>query len=215
LAAAWPIDADLIWAEVRRPRDRVPRPALFLDRDGVIVEEVTDLHRVEDTVVIQAALPVIAAANARDIPVVVVTNQGGIGRGLFGWPEFAAVQAEIERVLAAGGARLDAVYACPFHERGGQPHGHPDHPDRKPNHGMLLKAARALNLDLGRSWIAGDSTRDIVAAERAGLAGALHVLTGHGPRHRGEVARLEPRPGFALHLVDSIEAAGGLIPFLR
>lgn len=214
-AATYPIDPDRIWAELRDGWRQPPRPALFLDRDGVIVEEVTDLHRVEDIDVIRACVPVIARANARGHPVVVVTNQGGIGRGLFDWPDFAAVQAAIEAELATGGARLDAIYACPFHERGPSGYVHPDHPDRKPNPGMLLKAARALNIDLGRSWLVGDSTRDLLAAERAGLAGALHVFTGHGPMHRAEVETLQPRPGFVLHLADHVGAASDLIPFLK
>ena len=90
-ATGFPLDPDRIWAEVRDGWAQPPRPALFLDRDGVIVEEVTDLHRVEDIEIIFPCIPVIARANERGHPVVVVTNQGGIGRGLFDWPDFAAV----------------------------------------------------------------------------------------------------------------------------
>ena len=212
---SFPIDPDRIWAEVRGRWAQPARPALFLDRDGVIVEDIIDLHRPEDVDMIRASYPVIAAANARDVPVVIITNQGGVGRGVFTWDEFAVTQTEIERQLAEGGGHLDAIYACPFHERGPTEHVHPDHPDRKPNHGMILKAARAMNIDLGRSWLVGDSTRDILAAERAGLAGALHVRTGHGQTHRHEVADLHPREGFTLHMVESIEAAGRLIPLLQ
>ncbi len=86
-----------------------------------------------------------------------------------------AVQAEVERQLAAAGARLDAVLACGFHPEGAGALRRATHPWRKPGPGMLLAAAERMGLDLGRSWIVGDQARDIEAGRAAGLAGGLRV----------------------------------------
>ena len=153
---------------------------MFLDRDGVVVEEVDYLCRVEDIAMIPGAADVIGAANRLGIPVTLVTNQSGIGQGRYGWNDFIAVQQAIVLLLEAAGARLDAIYACPHHPDGKGEFLHPDHPARKPNPGMILRAAADLDLDLQKSWLVGDKTVDIEAARRAGLAGALQVMTGYG-----------------------------------
>jgi D-glycero-D-manno-heptose 1,7-bisphosphate phosphatase len=173
------IDHEGIWCEVRGDAAR-GGPALFLDRDGVIVEEVDYLCRVEDIAVIPGAAAVIGAANRLGIPVALVTNQSGIGQGRYGWNDFMAVQKAIVSLLDAEDARLDAIYACPHHPNGEGEFLHPDHPARKPNPGMILRAAADLDLDLRMSWLVGDKTVDIEAARRAGLAGALQVMTGYG-----------------------------------
>lgn len=178
-ASTYPIDGDGIWCEVRHGA-RCGGAALFLDRDGVIVEEVDHLCRVEDVSVLPGATALIGAANRRGIPVVLITNQAGIGRGLYGWAEFLAVQNAIIAILEQQGARCDAVYACPHHPSGKGDFRHPNHPARKPNPGMILHAAADLNLDLKRSWLVGDKTIDVEAAKRAGLAGAMQVMTGYG-----------------------------------
>ncbi len=156
------------------------RPALFLDRDGTIVEEVGHLRRPEDVRLIPGAAAVIARANGLGVPVIVVTNQSGIGRGLFGWAELLAVEERIESLLAERGARIDAVLACPFHRDGRAPFQHPDHPARKPNPGLLRRAGEALAVDLAGSWIIGDRAGDVAAGRAAGLAGGMHVATGWG-----------------------------------
>jgi D-glycero-D-manno-heptose 1,7-bisphosphate phosphatase len=182
------------------------RAALFLDRDGVVVEEVNYLCRVEDVALCSGAAAVIAAANAEHIPVVLVTNQAGIGRGRYGWAEFREVQAAVVAMLAAHGAHLDAVYACPHHRDGKGAFAHPDHPARKPNPGMLLRAVDDLAVDLGRSWLVGDKASDVEAGKNAGLAGALHVLTGHGGGERAAALALGA-PGFEVRPARSIDDA--------
>lgn len=175
------VDAEHVWTQTfAAARAPTPRPALFLDRDGVIVEEVAYLSRPEDVRMVPGAAETIALANRLNVAVVVVTNQSGIGRGLYGWAEFAAVQARILAELAAVGAAVDAVFACPHHDDGFPPYDRADHEARKPNPGMLLRAARMLPLDLGRSWIVGDRVGDIAAGRNAGIAGGLHVATGYG-----------------------------------
>lgn len=165
------------------------RPALFLDRDGVLVKEVDHLHRPEDVRIHRGAPELVAAANERGVPVVVITNQAGIGRGLYGWEDFFAVQEAIARELAP--AAVDAVFACPFHAEGLPPYDVAEHPDRKPAPGMLFRAERLLGVDLPRSWFVGDAATDVQAAVAAGLACAVHLLTGHGERDRPNVLSRE------------------------
>jgi D-glycero-D-manno-heptose 1,7-bisphosphate phosphatase len=181
--SVYSIDADGVWCDVRAGATR-GGAALFLDRDGVVVEETDYLCRVEDAVLVQGAEAVIAAANRRGIPVVLVTNQSGVGRGYYGWGDFAAVQQAISSQLAVRGTWLDAVYACPHHPTATGFFCHPDHPARKPNPGMILRAAAALDLELGKSWLIGDRAIDVEAAKRAGLAGAMLVMTGYGENDR-------------------------------
>jgi len=185
----FPLNAEDVWCEVLR-RPPAGRRALFLDRDGAVVEETGYLCRVEDVVVIPGAADVIAAANRCGVVVVLVTNQAGIARGYYGWAEFKRVQQAIVAALAGRGARFDAVYACAHHPDGRGPLAHPDHPSRKPNPGMLLQAAADLRLDLEKSWLVGDRASDIEAGKRAGIAGAMQVATGYGTAERLRAAAL-------------------------
>lgn len=190
-----------IWIRAAGPFTGGPRPTLFLDRDGVIVEEKHYLSRTADVVLIPGAAELIAEANRRGVPVVVVSNQSGVGRGYYDWDAFEEVEGAAERELARFGARIDAVFACGFY---------PEHPARKPNPGMLLAAAQMLNLDLAQSWIIGDHSSDIEAGANAGLRGGLHLLTGHGTGQREAAIRLG-REGFEVRLGDSIADARPII----
>ena len=208
------IDAEGIWNQVLKPAKRADlRPALFLDRDGCVVEEVHYLHRPEETRLIPGAAEVIGLANRRGFPVIMITNQSGIGRGYFGWSEFGAVQTTLFEQLAATGAWFDAIFACPHHAEGAAPYGHPDHPARKPNPGMLLRAADQLPIDLSKSWVVGDRCSDLEAGRNAGLKGGMHVLTGFGPTER-DMAKTAGRPQFQALLADSIADALAKIPIL-
>ncbi len=208
------LDDGGIWCQVlgsKSVRSPAPRAALFLDRDGVIVEEVPYLHRPEDIRFIPGAAETIAAANRAGLPVVVVTNQSGIGLGLYGWAEFAATQEQILRDLGAAGAVLDMVIACPYHPEGKPPYLHTNHPDRKPRPGMLLRAAERLGLDLGRSWIVGDRAVDMEAGRAAGLAGGLHVMTGQGTADR-KAALMIATKDFEVRVGDSAGTALEVLP---
>jgi len=201
----YPLNTEGVWCEIfAKP---VPGcPALFLDRDGAVIEEAGYLCRIEDVVMIPGAAKVIAAANQRDVVVVLVTNQAGIGLGYYGWAEFSAVQRAIIERLTAKDARLNAVYACAHHPEGHGKFAHPNHPSRKPNPGMLQQAASDLSLDLKRSWLVGDKASDIEAAKRAGLAGAMHVSTGYGVAERPDVVRFAA-PSFQVRFSRSIADA--------
>ena len=189
------------------------RPALFLDRDGVIVEEVAYLGAAKDLRLEAGAAALVRRANAGRIPVVVVTNQSGIGRGLFGWDGYAEVTERMIRELNAEGAAVNAIYACPYHPEGRNEYAAKDHPERKPAPGMLLRAARDLDLDLSTSWIIGDSARDIEAGRAAGIAGGVHVLNGHGAKERPDLRRSSA--GYIVHLADDVSAAADMIPILQ
>jgi D-glycero-D-manno-heptose 1,7-bisphosphate phosphatase len=212
------VRADGVWCQTMSPAERGqrPRPALFLDRDGVINEDVGYLHHTEDVRLIGGAAEAITAANRLDFPVVVVTNQGGIGLGYFGWAEFAAVQDRLLELLAAKRAHVDGVFASPYHPRATGAYAHPNHPSRKPNPGMLLAAAEWLSIDLGRSWMVGDHARDMEAAKKAGLAGGMHVLSGHGGEHgQREGALALADDGFQVLTGNSIAAAVRTLPLYR
>lgn len=205
-----------VWAQVlRMPSGSGPHPALFLDRDGVVALEAHYLHKVEDVALTPGAIQTIARANEKNIPVVLVTNQAGIGYGYFAWDAFIAVQDKIISELAAGGATLDGVFACPFHAKAKPPYQHPDHPARKPNPGMLLNAAARMNLDLARSWIVGDRELDLLAGRNAGLSGGIHVMTGHGAQDgERENALKAQTPAFQAIGCPSIREAATHIPLL-
>lgn len=201
----YPLSAEGVWCEVLS-RPPAGRPALFLDRDGAVVEDTGYLCRIEDIVMVPGAAAVIAAANKRGVVVVLVTNQSGIGRGYYGWPEFRRVQQAIIAALADDSAHFDAVYACAHHPEGRRDFAHPDHPARKPNPGMVLQAASDLAIDLKRSWLIGDKAVDVETAKRAHLAGAMQVATGHGITER-QVAASLATPSFEVRFGRSIADA--------
>lgn len=185
-------------------RTGAPRPALFLDRDGIVVEEVGYLHQIEK-LSIQAGVPaLIRAANEAGLPVVMVTNQSGIDRGLYSWDDYDGIDREIGIRLAAAGVRLQARIACGYHPRFTTGWG-PDHEFwRKPGPGMFLYAISQLGLAPESSWMVGDMASDAQAARSAGLAGSFHVDSVHGPEH-GDRALALATETFSVHRADSLE----------
>ena len=148
------------------------RPAAFLDRDGVLIVDCGYPHRPDQLVLIPGAAEAVKRLNDAGFVTVIVTNQSGVARGLFSEDTMHGFNALLVQRLAEDGARIDAVYACPFHaEAVDARYRHPDHPDRKPNPGMLLKAVAEHDLDPARSLMIGDQASDMEAARRAGVAG--------------------------------------------
>jgi len=156
------------------------RPALFLDRDGVIVEETNYLHLVKDIKFIPQVANYVARANQLEIAVILVTNQSGIGRGYYKWHEFESVQKHIQEHYQTYEAQFDLVMACAYHSEGIDHYRVANHSWRKPNSGMLIEAASLLQIDLSRSFIVGDSLSDLAAGATAGLHSGALVETGHG-----------------------------------
>ena len=172
-------------------RAAAPRPAAFLDRDGVINEEVDYLRRTEDLRLLPGAAEAIRRLRDSGRLVIAVTNQAGVARNLFTLDRLA----EIHRLLWTrldehGGARLDAIYFCPHHPGDGVAGGNPeflvDCPCRKPKPGMILQAAADFGIDLAASVIVGDSWRDIACGRAAGMR-TIGVRTGYGCRDRADV----------------------------
>jgi D-glycero-D-manno-heptose 1,7-bisphosphate phosphatase len=149
-------------------------PAVFLDRDGTLNVEAGYVHRAEDWHWLPGVLPALARLRAGGFRLVVVTNQSGVFRGYYGEDQVRALHAAVARE-----APIDAFYFCPHDPAG-------TCPCRKPAPGMLLRAARDLDLDLARSWMVGDKLLDVQAGLAAGVR-PVHVLTGHGPEHRASL----------------------------
>ena len=150
------------------------RPAAFLDRDGVLIEDSGYPHRPEHLKLIPGAAAAVRRMNQAGYRTVIVTNQSGVARGLFSEETMNAFNDLLVARLAEEGAIINAVYSAPFHPEATEArYRHPDHPDRKPNPGMLLRAIAEHVLDPTQSFIIGDQKRDLQAGERAGVAGYL------------------------------------------
>ncbi len=154
-------------------------PALFLDRDGTLIDDVDYLVRANQIRLSREAALAVRSANEAGVPVVVVTNQSAIARGMLTEEDLAAIHENLARRLAAHGARVDAFYHCPHHPTEGAPPYRRACDCRKPEPGLFLRAARDLGLDLERSGAIGDSERDVEAARRAGVP-HRRLVTGPG-----------------------------------
>ncbi len=157
-----------------RPAGRPGRPAIFLDRDGTLIEAIEYLHEPERVRLANGVGRAIARANEAGYAVVVVTNQAGIARGYYGLDDAEATNRRVVELVEQEGGHIEAVYVCPHH---------PDFTGyctcRKPRPGMLIEAAMDFGIDLGRSWMIGDTVEDIEAGRRAGVRVVL-VGTGYG-----------------------------------
>lgn len=146
------------------------RRAVFLDRDNTLIEDPGYLKDPAQVRLLDGAAEAAARLGRAGYSVVVVTNQSGVARGLLAESDLAAVHRRMKELLAAGGASLDGVYYCPYLDgpEAIREEYRRDSDLRKPRPGMLELAARELNLDLSRSWMVGDSSRDVEAGRAAG-----------------------------------------------
>jgi len=155
------------------------RAAVFLDRDGTLIEDVhylSDPHKVR---LLPDAPEAIRTLQAAGFACVVVTNQSAVGRGMLTVDRLNAIHAEMDRQLLEHVVRLDGLYYCPAAPVTAD-RSTIDDPDRKPGPGMLLRAARDLNLLLNESWMVGDMLSDILAGKNAGCRGSILVRSGKG-----------------------------------
>ena len=150
------------------------RPAIFLDRDGTLNVEVALVATPEDLIPIEGIGAAVRAINDTGYLAILVTNQAIIARGDCDSAGLRRIHAKLRATLEQAGAHLDAIYYCPHHPDWGQACN-----CRKPKPGMLLAAAKDFDIDLGRSWVIGDSAKDIELARNAGTRCAL-VRTGKG-----------------------------------
>ena len=180
------------------------RPAVFLDRDGTINEQMGYVNHLSRFQLLPGVARAIRSLNEAGLPVVVVTNQSGLARGYFPESLLEAVHAELHRLLAREGAHLDGLYICPHHPEAREERFRLDCDCRKPRPGLLERAAAELGLDLGRSYMVGDRWSDLRCGAAVGATTVL-VLTGYG---RGDAAYVGPgqtvQPD---HVAEDLEAA--------
>lgn len=188
------------------------KPAVFLDRDGTINEEVSYLDRMEKLRLIPGAADAIRRLNAAGFSVVVVTNQSGVARGFFDEAFVLAVNERLRQMLQAEGARIDAVYYCPHHPTEGKGKYLRACGCRKPAPGLLLAAVSDFGIDPARSYMVGDMLTDVEAGNRAGVRAVL-VRTGLGGESAARLgaagAGTEARP--ARIAADLSEAADWIL----
>ena len=180
------LDGIGLWADIRCEMPSEPGPILFVDRDGVLIEDRGYVGSAAQTQLYPDAPAAIAAARALGYRVAIVTNQSGIARGLYDWSGFVAVQEVIDTALARAGTAVDAVLACAYHADGKAPYAVADHFWRKPNPGMILEGLHRLHGIAARSVMIGDKASDIAAARAAGLGRAVLIERSLSARGAGE-----------------------------
>jgi D-glycero-D-manno-heptose 1,7-bisphosphate phosphatase len=188
-----------------------PAGAVFVDRDGTLIEEVGYLDRVERVELYPWTIDAIRALNRAGLPVVMVTNQSGIARGFFSEAVVDAVHRHMAGLLEVGGARIDGYYYCPHHPDG-KVAGFARHCDcRKPGRGLVDRAVREFGIDPQQSFVIGDRWFDVGLARTVGAKGLL-VRTGYG---RSEESR--PPEGMKADAVldNLVEAASWVLTNLQ
>jgi D-glycero-D-manno-heptose 1,7-bisphosphate phosphatase len=154
--------------------------ALFLDRDGVINIDRGYVHRPDQCEFVEGIFDMVRAFIARGYLPVVVTNQAGIGRGLYGEEDFQAFMTWMRAEFRKQEIEIAAVYHCPDHPTAGIGAYRRENDWRKPGPGMMLQAAKDLDLDLAASWCVGDKMSDVDAARAAGIGSRVLYDTGVG-----------------------------------
>lgn len=152
----------------------VRRRAVIFDRDGVLNVDHGYVSAPDRFEWMAGATRAVRRCNEAGVLAIVATNQSGIGRGYYNEPAMHALHEQMKADLAAEGAWIDAFYFCPFHpEAIDEAYRHADHPDRKPNPGMILRALKDWSLDPANVVLIGDKDSDIEAGRRAGVTGHL------------------------------------------
>jgi D-glycero-D-manno-heptose 1,7-bisphosphate phosphatase len=168
------------------------KPAVFIDRDGTLIEEVNFLSKVEDLQIFPFTAKAIEILKARGFLIIVVTNQSGIGRKIYDEAAMNAIHEQMQHTLSGA---IDAFYFCPHLPDAGCK-------CRKPGLGMIDAARRDFDIDLSRSWMIGDKKIDVETGFNGGMRTAM-VRTGYGSVHAG---KLERSPDIiAVDLLNAVE----------
>ncbi len=175
------------------------RPAVLLDRDGTLLEDRDYAFALADYAPLAGAHLAVARLRAAGFAAIVITNQSGIGRGLFRASDYARFEAHFLADFAAHGAPLDGCYHCPHAPEAGCA-------CRKPGVELALRAAREHGLDLASSFVIGDKASDVALAQALGCRAVL-VLTGQGSAQAGSVPAGTPRARDLLEAVETIVLA--------
>jgi D-glycero-D-manno-heptose 1,7-bisphosphate phosphatase len=182
------------------------RAAVFLDRDGTLIEERGYLARLEDLAVFPWTADALRLLHRAGFAIVVITNQAAIGRGIIDVPFLREVHATLDARLAAGGARIDRYYYCPHHPEAALEQYRQVCRCRKPGPALIEQACAEMGLDPGRSVMVGDRWLDVAAGQAAGTRTVL-VRTGHG----AEEERQPPDGAAADAILNNLMEAAGWI----
>lgn len=186
----------------------VKRPAVFLDRDGTINEQMGYINHLSRFVLLPGSAAAIRLLNEHGIPVFVVTNQSGLARGYFPPVLLDEVHTKMTEMLAAEGAHVDGIYICPHHPEAKEERYREDCDCRKPKPGLFTRAALEHNIDLGASYVVGDRWSDLKAADVCGATGIL-VLSGYGRGDRDYIG-----PSQEIQPAHVAEDLGGAVSWI-
>jgi D,D-heptose 1,7-bisphosphate phosphatase len=208
------VEAQYAAGIIQRSSLASPQRAVFLDRDGTLVKEISaqGLSRIEDLELLPGVVEGIYELNHAGLRAVLITNQPVIAKGFCTEADLQQIHNKLETLLGREHAFLDRIYYCPHHPEGGFPGERTelkiDCDCRKPKTGMILQAQRELNIDLAQSWLIGDTTTDVQTARNAGLKSIL-VRTGHGGRDGKQSAAPDFTFNDLLEAVRFIAQQGG------
>ncbi len=188
-----PFTPDRNWYDFTDDESGNIRPALFLDRDGVLIEEENYIKDPADVVLVEGSVRALKPFVLAGYYLIIVSNQSGVGRGRLQWADVFAVQQRLRELWRADDLTWDMALICPHHPEHGQGEYLQDNAWRKPHSGMFEFAAQTLPIDLSRSIMIGDKLSDLVAAENSGIGKLFHVLSGHGTSERQRVASWRSR----------------------
>ncbi len=166
--------------------------AIFLDRDDTLIEDPGYINSPEQVKLLDGVAEALIELKALGYKLVVVTNQSAVARGIVTEKVLGAIHNRLKQLLAEKNAFLDGIYYCPYHPDGAVKKYRKESDFRKPNPGMLLKAAEEMDIDLGQSWCVGNSISDIEAGLRAGCKTILIDL----PSHQQQLEPGQPRPDY-------------------
>lgn len=177
------VNDDILSGKVARLNKQFKRPAIFMDRDGVINREVNELTNIKDLKLLPYSVQAIKKINETDFLAIVITNQASIAKGFITDEQLVEIHKKLETLLGRQSAKLDAIYYCPHHPEKGFP-GEIKNLKvncncRKPKTGLIKRAVREFNIDLKKSYFIGDSSVDAQTAKNAGLK-FIGVKTGYG-----------------------------------
>ncbi|OGV51253.1 MAG: hypothetical protein A2017_16700 [Lentisphaerae bacterium GWF2_44_16] len=156
------------------------KKACFLDRDGVLIEEVNYIKSPEQVKIIPAVFSALKKLREKGYLCIVISNQSGVARGYFKEENISKIQDRIDELLKEKELKIDGYYNCPHHPDGIVPEYRKNCDCRKPRPGMIIRAAKEHSIDLSKSFMIGDKISDIKAAENAGCHVGIMVRTGHG-----------------------------------
>lgn len=185
-------------------RDRLLKPAVFLDRDGVVIRDVNHLSCPEQVQLLPGVAAAIRLLKEAGYWVILITNQSAVARGYLTEDDLAQVHQSMQNLLAISDAKLDAIYYCPHHPTEGQGAYRRICDCRKPATGMIRRALEERRIDITESWLVGDKETDIELGVKVGLKSIL-VLTGYGEAHIVAVRESFPETLIAANLSAAVE----------